>query len=70
MTDKYAKQLGFTHKAKMYGFSGYAQLEDDNHDTFTGKWWLTDKIVEGIIYVDMLIGFHEEGFKIVLGGKL
>lgn len=65
-----AKELGYTHKAKMYGFSGYAQLEDDEHDTFCARFLLTDKIVELLIYVEMFIPFNDNGFKILLGEKL
>lgn len=64
-----AKEQGYTHHARMYGFTGYACPDNDEHDTFKAKFWLTDKIVEVCIYVEMFIP-NENGFKILLGGKL
>lgn len=70
MTAIQAKDQGFTHHAKMYGFNGYVQFEDEQLNTFNAKWWITDYIVEGLIYLDSLIGFNENGFKILLGDRL
>lgn len=65
-----AKEQGYTHHAKMYGFKGYAQFEDEEHDTFIAKFWLTDRIVECLIYIEQFVPFDENGFKILQGNKL
>lgn len=67
MTIKEAKEQGFTHNAKMYGFKGYLSLSENR---FQAKYWLADQIVEALIYVEQYIPFNEQGYKILVGSKL
>lgn len=70
MTDKEAKELGFTHKGRMYGINGYICTNDDEHDTFRAEYWITDKIVEALIYLEQFILFHPDGYTILIKEKL
>lgn len=58
-----AKEQGYTHRAKMYGFIGYFREKDNG---FVADWWLTDKLVELFLYLDITLNVNEEGFPIVL----
>ena len=70
MTKATAKQKGYTHYGSMYGIPGYFNLNEDAPSTFTGKYILTDLLYEAILYLDMLLVFHREGFKMHIKGEL
>ena len=73
MTDEKAKELGYTHRAKLYGFKGYYRDIDDDKssdNTFIADWWLTDKIVEALIYLDVVLEINDYGFPFLLLYKL
>lgn len=69
MTDLQAKENGYTNHAMMYGINGYAKFDDEGIE-FRSKYWLMDQIYEAILYIDMLIGFNEYGFKVKIYDKL
>lgn len=65
MTDEKAKSLGYTHRGSMYGFQGHINLNDDAWQTFCGDWWISDFLVEILVYVETLKR-ESMGFPIVI----
>ncbi len=53
MTNKRAKELGYTHEAEMYGIRGYYNGNEDAFNTFQPKWIVTDWLFEIILYIDV-----------------
>lgn len=67
MTKEKAKENGFTHNGKMYGFAIY--LTDDEDMNIRGTNWLNDKFISFFVWLDITFEFNE-AFAILKGEKL
>ena len=67
MTPQTAKQKGFTHKGKFYGFSIY--LTDDEDMNIQGTNWVNDLMIGFFVWVDTTFEVNE-CFAILKGEKL
>lgn len=74
MNEEKAKEIGYTHNAKLYGVEGFVKI--DNDDTFgdgfhwQAKTWFGTIISNFFIWIEVNIGVNELGFPIHLGEKL
>jgi hypothetical protein len=67
MTAEQAKQLGFTHHGKIYGFPVY--ITDDEDMNIQGTNWFNDKMVAIFVWLDTTFEINE-CFALLKGEKL